>query len=226
MTLANKEVYVSLMMSWSEFTGASTLAEQALTRLIKQYDQEKRHARDAWYLATVMRELDYELQWPDGLMKGPPEVVYAAAFYAWFHYDVRDLHGSLDKSAAVAFEELELIGFDSGFCGAVGDVICELKLDKPSCRQGQHLQDAAMGIFSEGTPAYDMFVLGLRREYEHWSDTEWVQNRKAWLEAMLGKTHIYNLTSNLSYDDTARYNIRRELDMLNAGMLPGLAPVK
>ncbi|MFV0484940.1 MAG: pantetheine-phosphate adenylyltransferase [Candidatus Saccharimonadales bacterium] len=112
------------------------------------------------------------------------------------------------------------------FCGfgAISGKVKELILatthtsDKGHPEEAKPLIDADIAILGQSPAVYGTYALGVRKEYSHVSDADFVAGRIKFLKKFLARKHIFCTEFFRSkYEARARENLTRELSTLQNG---------
>ena len=75
--------------------------------------------------------------------------------------------------------------------------------------------DGDMAILGAKTPRYDRYSAGVRQEFSHVSDKEFLRGRRLFLnDALARETLFYTEKARQLFDEPARTNMQRELENL------------
>ncbi len=140
---------------------------------------------------------------------------------AWYHdavYDPRAPQGTSEgRSAVLATRVLTDLGATRTAVGEVARLICLTADHDPPAgdRTGELLCDADLSVLAEVEEAYDAYVAGVRAEYHHVADADWVVGRRRVLRSFLDRPVIFRTTAGRArWEARARINISRELSQL------------
>ena len=198
--------------------------------------EDERHALEASWLSFAIkradmqpvaawwRELDQRYSEPHrhyhthGHIRDMLQLVYgeAATAAAWFHDIVYDPTRSDNEaaSAGVAAVALRELGFTVLTTDVVTQLIRATETHEPRGLPPQALSflDADLAILGSPRDRYAEYREAIRREYAFFSDDEFRERRRAFLDRFLTRRRIY-LTDTMRdrYESNARANIEWEL---------------
>lgn len=135
----------------------------------------------------------------------------------WFHDAVCDLRpDDEDRSAALAHDALLSAGVDRALVAEVSRLVLVTAhhMPDPADPIACAVSDADLWILSAAPGRYAASIADLRLEHPHLGPEEWLQQRRAQLEARLA-TPIYHSSAALArLAERARANLSRELNGL------------
>jgi predicted metal-dependent HD superfamily phosphohydrolase len=148
--------------------------------------------------------------------------VIAAAFYHDAVYDPK-ASGNEAASARLASEVLVRCGWEAQRVTAVAEMI-EATASHSQANAGEDgdlstavLLAADLAVLAADPPGYNAYVEGVRFEYAHVGESDWVSGRSAVLRGFIQRTHIFPAVLELrEWEARARANIAAELAALNA----------
>ncbi len=163
-------------------------------------------------VAWLLREVDVPVgpTSPDG---------HAVVLAAFFHDAVYDARASDNEaqSAALAGRVLGELGVDPARVADVERLVlstAHLAAPAPPDPAAQILLDADLAILGAEPSVYDAYVNGVRHEYAHLDDQEWVAGRRAVLRSFLEREAIYLTAPMRQREARARANLTAELATL------------
>ncbi|MDQ6688677.1 MAG: hypothetical protein M3Z50_13975 [Actinomycetota bacterium] len=188
---------------------------QIRDRLVAAYDDKTRGYHDLRHLEEVFGRLDMLMpaEFPDR---------DAVLLGAWFHDAVYESGTSAgetneERSAIMAERELATVDAPPQLVDEVARLVRLTASHEPSPDDvsGQLLCDADLAILAADEQRYAEYVAGVRKEYSDLSDEEFRLGRKAILEDLLAKDHLFDTpTARASWEERARVNVRDELARL------------
>ena len=194
-------------MTTDDLAGRWPLADHHAERdaLLAAYRDPARGYHDARHLTEVLDRID-ELQAAGPVGEGP--TVYLAA---WFHDAVYDgERGDEDRSARWAEDALA----DTEHAAPVARLVRLTEHHDPpdDDRAGQVLCDADLAILAASSQRYDAYVDGVRRDYAHVSDADFVTGRAAVLRDLSRRPRLFHTAyAREHWEPLARANLAREL---------------
>lgn len=181
-------------------------------QLLHGYDAPDRTYHDTRHLAEVLERLDLLL----GHETVPDRDVVLLA--AWFHDAVYDRAGdNEERSAALA---ARVLARTSSSTTAVDEVARLVRLTathdpEEQDRAGVVLCDADLGILAADEPRYQEYVTGVRREYAHVAEEDFVRGRAAVLRRLVDRPHLFGTSyARAHWEEPARRNVAAELSRL------------
>lgn len=182
------------------FLGPRDVAERWLRDLEARYSEPHRHYHT---LAHVEHMLE--------LLPHADETVVAAV---WFHDAIYDGNANEERSAVLAREALEELGFAEEKIVLVERMVLATKKHEPADlpESGLAFLDADLAILGSDRPRYDEYVRQVRQEYAHVPDDLFRTGRNAILRRFLERPRLY-FTDEFSarFEEKARENIESEL---------------
>jgi predicted metal-dependent HD superfamily phosphohydrolase len=176
--------------------------------LLAAYDDPSRGYHDRLHLTEVLGRLDELASAGVGF---EPDV---AALAAWFHDAVYDGERDAEERSAVWAEEA-LVG--TGYAAEVARLVRLTETHDPAADDaaGQALCDADLAILASPRDRYDEYVIGVRREYAHISDSDFAAGRAAVLHDLTGRERLFHTSyAREHWEPAARANLQRELEQL------------
>jgi predicted metal-dependent HD superfamily phosphohydrolase len=150
-----------------------------------------------------------------------PDDDRAVSLAAWFHdvvYDPRSATNE-DDSAALAVDELGAVGVEPSIVDEVARLVRLTAGHSvaPGDDNGALLVDADLAILGSRPARYDRYAADVRDEYAFVDDDAFRAGRSRVLETFLDLGSIYHCELMvMRCDDSARGNLRRELDRLRS----------
>lgn len=142
------------------------------------------------------------------------------SYIAWFHdcvydtdsSDVVNVGRSADQAALSLTEmcvaKADILYVQGGIQATAGHHPTEVY---------KHIVDADLAVLSWEWNAYKQYVTAIRKEYKQYSNEDFVLGRQLFLEQLLARPKVFQLTENFSlFEDRARANMQVELDTINA----------
>ena len=183
--------------------------------LLIRYAEPHRHYHTATHIMFVLRHLHDMCPAPHELSR---EVI-AAALYHDAIYEPRAADNEA-RSATIATIDLAAIGWPPESCKSVAALIRATAghLHDGAAEPGDAslLLDADLAILGADPGAYQAYVNGIRAEYDHIDDDQWVQGRSAVLRHFLDRSRLF-ITDRMfaAFEHRARANIEAELATLS-----------
>ncbi|MEO8264224.1 MAG: metal-dependent phosphohydrolase [Ilumatobacteraceae bacterium] len=183
--------------------------------LLIRYAEPHRHYHTATHIMFVLRHLRDMCLAPHELSR---EVI-AAALYHDAIYEPRDGDNEA-RSATIASADLAAIGWPPESRESVAALIRATAghlhggVGEPG--DSSLLLDADLAILGADPGAYQAYVNGVRAEYDHVDDDQWVQGRAAVLRHFLDRPRLF-ITHYMfdAREHRARANIEAELAVLS-----------
>ena len=188
-------------------TDPAAIAE-AGSDLLRRWSEPHRRYHDVEHLATVLSIVDE--------LEAPAEVRLAA----WYHdavYDPRSADNE-ERSARLAVDALTALGVAPN---QVDEVARLVRLTaghevRDGDVNGALLCDADLAVLARSTDGYDRYAAAIREEYSHVPEDAFRAGRAAVLRHLLDLPALYRLPRLRDrWEEPARANLRRELDVLN-----------
>lgn len=187
-------------------------ARDVFAQLQAAYSKPDRHYHSARHISACLTQFD-----SDRLLVQRPEEIEIAL---WFHdaiYDTRR-NDNERRSADWAADYLASEGAAVDTIARVHALIMATRHDTPvsDCDQ-QLLVDVDLGVLGQPVRVFDRYDADIRREY-HWVPwPQYVEARRAVLNAFLNRPRIYATTTFAErYEAQARRNIARAIDALDS----------
>jgi predicted metal-dependent HD superfamily phosphohydrolase len=196
--------------------------------LLIRYAEPHRHYHTATHVMFVLRHLgDISSasieEAPAEVTAGVTAEVLAAALYHDAIYDPRVADNEA-RSAVLAAADLGAIGWSSGRCRSVAELIratashvAEEAHDRVDADPNATamLLDADLAILGAEPGAYQAYVNGVRAEYSHVDDRQWRVGRSAVLTHFVDRQRLFTTEyMHATYEHRARANIEAELAAL------------
>ncbi len=188
-----------------------------LDGLLARHREKHRRYHTATHVAWVIRHVDE-------LAAAEPvdhlDEVVAAAFYHDAVYEAA-YPANERASARLARRDLATIGWDPDAVERVGAMIEATEHDASTAGQPTAdtaiLLDADLAILGADPASYSAYVNGVRAEYRHVADDDWVTGRAAVLRGFLERPAIYLTPSGRdAWEVRARANLAAELAELTS----------
>ncbi|WP_425576876.1 HD domain-containing protein [Nocardioides conyzicola] len=197
---------MDLLLAWP-LPGARPLGAQ----LVASYDHPARRYHDGRHLGEVLERI-HELS-----AHGVEFDRMAVLLAAWFHDSVYDAQPDAEKrSAAWAAEALPTL-VDQAVVDEVVRLVLMTEHHRPADDDGNGcaLSDADLAILAAPAERYAEYVASVREEYAQMPDDLFAAGRAEVLRDLLAKPHLFHTAyAQDAWEDTARANVRRELDEL------------
>ncbi|MET8246057.1 hypothetical protein ABZV31_17515 [Streptomyces sp. NPDC005202] len=180
--------------------------------LLARWQEPQRRYHTLTHLIAVLDHIDVLEQYADD-----PDVVRLAA---WFHDAVYrpDRSENEERSARLAERALP----EAGVCGrktAEAARLVRLTLTHDPAdddRNGQVLCDADLAILASPPSAYAAYTAAVREEYHFVPNDAFREGRAAILRRLLALPRLFRTPyGETTWEQTARYNIGSELEMLS-----------
>jgi predicted metal-dependent HD superfamily phosphohydrolase len=179
--------------------------------LLGKYADPSRHYHDLTHLDEVLRNVDELADFSRSA-----DVVRLAA---WFHDAVYDplADDNEERSARLAETMLAAMRVDDVVVAEVARLVRltaghDAPDDDPD---GAVLCDADLAILAADETRYGEYVAGVRAEYAHVSDEDFVRGRAAVLQHLLGQRSLFRTpTAFAAWETAARANVTAELARL------------
>jgi predicted metal-dependent HD superfamily phosphohydrolase len=197
-----------------------------------RYAEPHRRYHTATHIMFVLRHLQDASRAVESSATLSPEVI-AAALYHDAIYDARAGDNEA-RSADLAAADLSAIGWPAERCETVAALVIataghldddpaegvdagsEVRSDVAS--DSALLLDADLAILGADPGAYQAYVNGVRTEYAHVDDDQWLTGRTVVLQRFLDRPRLF-ITEYMhsTFEHRARANIEAELAALRAG---------
>jgi len=169
---------------------ASGEARPAFDRLAARYVEPGRAYHTMRHVLSCLTELDR--------VRRTSAQPLAVEFALWFHDAVYDPKAPDNeaRSAALLREEARLMRIDVGLAQQAVALIgatAHLGVEGYAPVQGDAalVRDIDLAVLGSSPRRFDAYDRGIRREYSHLSEAEWISGRKTVLEGFLGLRRIY-----------------------------------
>lgn len=188
-------------------------AQSAFADLLAAYEEPNRHYHDLRHLYLVVTAVE-ELA-PAGRI---PDLL-AATLAAYYHDAVYDPQrkDNEERSAQWAERDLRRLGVMPAMAQRVADLVrltATHRVDGDDAA-ARALLDADLAILAAENDIYDRYADGIRREYAHVPEADFVAGRRAVLQGFLDRDRIFLTSTGYGlWEDAARANLRRELARL------------
>ncbi|MEY2581099.1 MAG: hypothetical protein QOE09_948 [Ilumatobacteraceae bacterium] len=205
--------------AWRRIAGHHN--EGPIDDLMVRYAEPHRKYHTATHIMMALRHVHDVFQ---TLAVQPSAEVIAACLYHDAIYDPK--RGDNEElSAGLATRELDGIGWSNSRCGSVAAMIIatagHVVDDAADSAGADHrdtsiLLDADLGILGAEPGVYQAYVNGVRAEYSHVDDSQWLTGRSAVLRGFLDRPRLF--ATELMYatfEHRARANIEAELAVLS-----------
>ena len=187
-------------------------AHDVFAQLQAAYSQPGRHYHGARHISACLTQLDSHR----ALAQRPGEIEIAL----WFHDAIYDTRRNDNErlSADWAAEYLASEGACVDTIARIHALIMATRHDAPvDERDQQLLVDVDLGVLGQPARVFDRYDADIRREY-HWVPwPQYVEARRAVLNAFLNRPRIYATATFVErYEAQARRNIARAIDALDS----------
>ena len=190
--------------------------------LLVRYAEPHRKYHTATHVMMALRHVHDVFQ---SFAIHPSPDVIAACLYHDAIYDAQR-NDNEELSARLATTELGGIGWSASRCGSVAAMIVATAghVDDGSGTSGVSaddrdtaiLLDADLAILGAEPGAYQAYVNGVRAEYSHVHDNQWITGRSAVLQRFLDRPRLFTTEFMYSaFEHRARANIEAELAALS-----------
>ncbi|HEV7238021.1 MAG TPA: metal-dependent phosphohydrolase [Thermoanaerobaculia bacterium] len=180
--------------------GPRDVAERWLRDLEARYSEPHRHYH-------TLAHIEHMLE----LLPHADETVVAAV---WFHDAIYVGNANEERSAVLAREALQELGFAEEKIALVERMILATKKHEPADlpEPGLAFLDADLAILGSERTRYDEYVLQIREEYAHVPDDAFRIGRDAILRRFLARPRLYFTDGFYArFEEKARENIEREI---------------
>jgi predicted metal-dependent HD superfamily phosphohydrolase len=183
--------------------------EHAFATLVSAYESDGRVYHRIDHVAAVLDVLE-ELLAP--LASHP-----VAAFAAWYHDAVYDVHADDNeaRSAAMAWETLIELGAESHIAERVATLILATAghaIDAVSDEEGRAFLDADLAILGADPDTYQVYAHAVRREWAFVPDDAFAAGRAGILSSFLARERLFATdVMHARYEQQARVNLAREI---------------
>lgn len=192
------------------YTANDALIAQYWQELAQHYAEQSRHYHNLRHLENLLAHLQaVQADVSDW------EAVVLAVFYHDAIYNTLRQDNEA-KSAALAVQRLQAIGFPPGRAALVSDLILATKGHSVSSNPDVNcFTDADLAILGAPWEDYHTYTLQIRAEYSMYPDFLYRPGRKKVLTAFLNMARIYKTAYFWErYEARARENVERELAQL------------
>lgn len=203
------EHLLELEVAWQQHVGSDM---QLFERVMGRHREKHRKYHTAQHVAWVVRHVD-EL----AADEHPADLgaIIAAALYHDAVYEPAS-PANERASARLARRDLAALGWNDERVSAVSEMIEGTKhhLD-PADTDTAILFDADLAVLAADPASYGEYARGVRAEYRHVDDDDWVTGRAAVLDGFLERNAIYATASGRErWEEHARANLAAELATL------------
>lgn len=181
-------------------------------RLLAAYGDPDRGYHDTTHLTEVLERVE-EL-----LAAHPVADPDAVRLAAWFHDAVYDGVPGGDEEASAALAEGSLAGLVAPDTVAEAARLVRLTATHAPAADdlpGQVLVDADLAILAAGPERYLAYRRGVRRDYAHVPDADFMRGRAAVLRDLLARPRLFHTPTARGWEDAARANLVDELTALD-----------
>ncbi len=206
--------YAHLADAWlhtARAAGARGDVAGAGARLIGAYADPARHYHDLTHLDEVLRHVD-------DLADAAHDPI-SVRLAAWFHDAVYDGTAEAERrSAELAEGELAALRVDESVRREVARLVLLTATHEPAAddANGAVLCDADLAVLASDPARYASYAAGVRQEYAHVPDRDFVAGRTAVLRRLLDRPELYRTDyARANWDERARRNIETELLLLS-----------
>lgn len=185
-------------------TGAEDLRDE----LLAAYGSPERGYHDTTHLAAVLERLDELAE--HGVQYDDVPVRLAA----WFHDAVYDGERDAEERSATWAEIALADLLEPGVVAEVARLVrlTETHAPDPMDAGGCALSDADLGILAADPASYRAYVAGVRTDYQHVPDADFVAGRRSVMAELLDRTDLFRTDyARTAWTERARANIRAEL---------------
>lgn len=177
------------------------------------YADPARGYHDQQHLGEVLAHVS------DLLVREPGDPV-AIGLAAWYHDAVYEgARDDEERSALLAETELAHAGVAPELVAEVARLVRLTETHQPERGDvnGRVLCDADLGILAAGPERYAAYVAGVRQDFAHVPDEDFVRGRAAVLAELLDRPALFHTrTARTQWEEQARANIAAELATLHA----------
>ncbi len=194
--------------------------EVPIEALLVRYAEPHRRYHTATHIMMMLRHVHDVFE---SLQVRPAAEVIAACLYHDAVYDP-SRGDNEELSAGLATRELDGIGWDAPRCSSVaamiiataGHVSDSSQAVVADDRDTAIVLDADLAILGADPGAYQAYVDGVRSEYSHVDDGQWLAGRSAVLRGFLARPRLFATELMYStFEHRARANIEAELAALS-----------
>ncbi len=219
--MSTTEAEVEVRQAWYRVVGTGRAAD--LEHLLALHREPHRHYHTAMHVTWVLRHV---ASITAACTVDDVGVVEAAAL---FHDAIYDPRASTNEaaSATLASDVLTAAGWAAKRCATVEQLILATA-HQPATSHGtaatvpatpslaeRVLVDADLAILGSDPASYRAYANGVRAEYAHVAEPEWVVGRSAFLRGMLARPGIFSTPPMHNREVRARANLSGELTGLS-----------
>ncbi|MFD1505530.1 hypothetical protein FE374_02710 [Georgenia yuyongxinii] len=192
--------------------------EETCRRLLTRWQEPDRHFHNLKHLVDVLARVDELAE-----ETHHPDVVRLAAWYHGAVFNATAIKayarsGGEDEraSADLVKEELSALGVPAKVTARIADLILNLRRHDadPKDIDSLALCDADLAILAAEPQRYRAYRHAVREEYAHLPTRHYVEGRTAIVNKLLGRRHLFLSPLGAQWEDTARENLRAELERL------------
>jgi len=192
-----------LWRSWWSRSGATGDPLELFREISARYSEPHRHYHTLKHIIFCLRHF-LELR----EFSRCPQCVEAAL---WYH-DIVYIPGRADneeKSASIAAAGLKQAGLGPECESAVEDLILSTKHKAPGRNiDAKIIQDLDLAVLGMSRKTFYLYDKQIRAEYSGIPDEEFRRGRRAFLQTLLAREHIFNTdTFQAKYEASARENV-------------------
>lgn len=194
----------------SRFSDDESLIVELWQEIEKNYTSKGRYYHNLQHLDSIFHELNaVENEINDS------EVLALSVFYHDVIYQ-STAKDNEEKSAKLAIQRLKEIGFNSEKINKISKQIIATKSHQISDDLDTNfLLDADLSILGKNWDDYEIYIRQIRKEYSIYPDFLYKPGRKKVLEHFLTFPQIFKTEFFIEkYEAQARYNLRREIELL------------
>jgi pantetheine-phosphate adenylyltransferase len=183
-------------------------SEVVLKDLLTRYGEPHRAYHNIAHVVTMLDELEL-------LNEGDPAISLAI----WFHdavYEPKTKDNNEERSAELARNSIKQIGLPDSLGKQINDLIMATKHTAvPVDHATQILVDLDLVILGKSNKEFDVYEVGIRKEYDWVPQADFNAGRSKILQFFLNRSKIY-LTElfRSRYESTARNNLERSIKRL------------
>lgn len=192
--------------------GARSDVAHAGADLLGRYAEPQRRYHDLAHLDDVLRHVDE--------LAEHARDVRVVRLAAWFHDAVYDptAADNEERSARLAETTLSELRVEDGIVAEIARLVRGTAdhAPEPGDLDAEVLCDADLAILASGPERYQMYVEGVRAEYEHVDDHAFARGRAAVLRGLLARDPMFSTpTARDRWEAAARANVTSELARLD-----------
>ncbi|WP_448070950.1 HD domain-containing protein [Georgenia yuyongxinii] len=193
--------------------------EETFRRLLTRWQEPDRRFHNLKHLVDVLARVDELAE-----ETHHPDLVRLAAWYhgAVFNATPTKVYarsGGEDEraSAELAKTELSALGVPGKITARIADLILNLRRHDadPKDIDSLALCDADLAILATEPQRYRAYRQAVREEYAHLPMRHYVEGRAAIVRKLLDRRHLFLSPLGAQWEDTARENLRAELERLH-----------